>query len=57
MRLYEAHFLEEFCDFYMKRNDSFSRTQLDTRNLEDHQVRPYEIVCDKYNDENWIPDS
>ena len=34
MRLYEAVFFEELRDALLKRNDSFSRAQLDARNLE-----------------------
>ena len=56
MRLYEAYFFEEFRDLFIQRNDSLSRTQLDARNSESEAVKPYhEVVCDKYNDETWVP--
>ena len=58
MRLYEAFFLEEFRDEFMRRNDSLSRTQLDARNSETQSVKPYhELVCNKYNNETWLPQS
>ena len=56
MRLYEAFFFDEFRDQFLKRNDSQHRTQLDARNSEEHRLKPYhEVVCDKYNDESWLP--
>ena len=58
MRLYEAYFLEEFRDRFLQRNDSLKRTGLDARNSETERVKPYhEIICDKYNEESWIPTS
>ena len=58
MRLYEAYFLEEFRDTFLKRNDSLIRVDLDARNSETERVVPYhEIICDKYNDESWLPTS
>ena len=47
MRLYEAVFLEEFRDAFMKRNDSLSRAQLDARNSESDRVKPFEEIAFK----------
>ena len=56
MRLYEAYFHEDFREEFLRRNDSLSRSGLDARNSATQRVRPYhEIVCDKYNDESWVP--
>ena len=56
MRLYEAVFLEALRDAFLRRNDSLSRLQLDARNSVEERVVPFhELVCNKHNDETWIP--
>ena len=48
MKLYEAYFSEEYCNIFMQRNESLSRTQLDAQNSDIHAVRPYhKFSCDK----------
>ena len=55
MRLYKA-FFSEFRDLLICRNDSLRRSELDARNSASEATKPYhEIVCEKYNDENWKP--
>lgn len=56
MRLYEAYFLDEFRDDFMKRNDSLSRRQLDAANSSsERKITFVEKITAKYNDEKWVP--
>ena len=48
--------MEEFRDQFLKSNDQIKYQELNARKSNEQRVKPYhEIVCDKYNDESWVP--